>query len=418
MDRPVKKSRFNTRTLAAVGGGIAILLLIVAAFYSTSGGARLNVESERITVSDVRRGPFREFITINGVVLPVTTIYLDAVEGGRVEEIFVEDGAMLQKDQAILKLSNTDLELDLANRETAVFDLITNMQNTRNLSEQNSISQQYQLADVDNALTEAERVYLMNKELYDQKVVAEQPFRSSENLYKYQKRRKELAERTRIQDSISMNTQLKQMQQSLDRMQSALQLMRKKAGDLTVRAPVAGQLTSLDAEIGESKTRGERLGQLDVMSGFKVRADIDEHYIARIFVGLPGEFTFDGKSYALRVSKIYSQVNNGRFQVDLEFVSDVPQGIRRGQTLQVRLALSDETEAVLLPRGAFYQQTGGNWIFKVDASGNKAYRSEIQLGRQSPDFYEVLSGVEPGDRVVTSSYAGYEDKQELIIKGE
>lgn len=418
MDRPVKKSRFNTRTLAAVGGGLAILLLIVAAFYSTSGGARLNVESERITVSDVRRGPFREFITINGVILPVTTIYLDAVEGGRVEEIFVEDGAMLQKEQAILKLSNTDLELDLANRETAVFDLITNMQNTRNLSEQNSISQQYQLADVDNALTEAERVYLMNKELYDQKVVAEQPFRSSENLYKYQKRRKELAERTRIQDSISMVTQLKQMQQSLDRMQSALQLMRKKAGDLTVRAPVAGQLTSLDAEIGESKTRGERLGQLDVMSGFKVRADIDEHYIARIFVGLPGEFTFDGKSYVLRVSKIYSQVNNGRFQVDLEFVADVPQGIRRGQTLQVRLALSDETEAVLLPRGAFYQQTGGNWIFKVDASGNKAYRSEIQLGRQSPDFYEVLSGVEPGDRVVTSSYAGYEDKQELVIKGE
>jgi HlyD family secretion protein len=352
-------------------------------------------------------------------VLPIKTIYLDAIEGGRVEELFVEDGAMMEKDQPIMKLANTDLELDLANRETGVFDLITNMQRLRNEAEQNSIRQLNQLAEVDNALAEAERVYKANKKLFDEKVIAQQEFQSSKNLYDYQVRRKKLTEQTLVNDSISTKQRLAQMQESVNRTQVALGLMRKKAADLVVKAPVAGQLTSLNAEIGESKTRGQRLGQLDVLSGFKVRAEIDEHYRSRVFVGLKGGFTYAGKDYELSIKKDYSTVTDGRFQVDMEFTGEVPKGIRRGQTLQIRLALSDQTQnAILLPRGGFYQQTGGNWIYKLTESGGSAVKVDIRLGRQSPEYYEVLEGLAPGDKVVTSSYENYGDKDELRIKGE
>jgi HlyD family secretion protein len=192
--------------------------------------------------------------------------------------------------------------------------------------------------------------------------------------------------------------------------------MRKKVGDLIVRAPIDGQLTSLDAEIGQTKREGERLGQIDVLSGYKVRVDVDEHYISRIFIGLTGDFTFANKTFKLRITKVFTQVTNGRFQVDMQFVGEVPQGIRRGQTLQILLALSDETTAILVPKGGFFQQTGGNWIFKVNESGTMAYKIDITLGRQNPDYYEVLSGLKPGDKVVTSSYETYGNMQELILK--
>lgn len=399
-----------------IAGSVLLVVLIAASYLSTSGKSKLRVDTQKIMVSEVKKGTFQEFIPINGVVLPITTIYLDAIQGGRVEELYVEDGAILEKGQPIMKLANTDLELDLANRETAVFDLITNMQRARNEARQNSIRQLNQLADVDNALAEAERIYQMNKKLFDEKVIARQEYQSSLNAYTYQLRRKKLTEQTLRQDSISTNQQIRQMQESVKRTQVALGLMRKKADDLIVRAPVAGQLTSRNAEIGESKTPGQRLGQLDVLSGFKVRADIDEHYISRVFAGLMGEFTFANKTYPLKIKKIYTQVTNGRFQVDMEFTKAVPEGIRRGQTLQIRLALSDETQALLLPKGGFYQQTGGNWVFKVDESGSRAYRVDIRLGRQNPEYYEVTEGLLPGDKVVTSSYENYGDMQELMIQ--
>ena len=418
MDRVIAKKRWSKKRILTIAGIVGILGLAWASYYFTSGKSRLNVDAERITISEVKKGPFQETIPVNGIVLPITTIYLDAVEGGRVEEKYVEDGAMMRKDEPILRLSNTDLELSLANQETAVFDVLTQMQLTRNNAEQNTIRQLNQMADVDNALTEAERLYKLNKRLYEQKVIGLQEFKSSENNYNYQVRRKKLTDQTLRQDSVSTKQQLSQMGASYARMQNVLHLTRKKVGDLVVRAPVDGQLTSLDAEIGQSKNKGERLGQLDVLSGFKVRADIDEHYISRIITGLTGEFTFAGKDYKLVVRKVYTQVTNGRFQVDMEFTGDVPQGIRRGQTLQIRLAFSDEVEAIQVAKGGFYQQTGGNWIFKVSESGNTAYKADIQLGRQNPDYYEVLDGLKPGDKVVTSSYENYGNMQELVLKKE
>jgi HlyD family secretion protein len=218
------------------------------------------------------------------------------------------------------------------------------------------------------------------------------------------------------EDSTAAKQEVDQAKQSYGRTQNALQVMRKKVGDLIVRSPVDGQLTSLDAEIGQSKNKGERLGQIDVLSGFKVRVDIDEHYLSRIFTGLIGEFSFAGKDYKLKIKKVYTQITNGRFQVDMEFDGPVAQGIRRGQTLQIRLALSDETQALLLAKGGFYQQTGGNWVFKVSESGNTAYKVDIRLGRQNPDYYEVLDGLKPGDKIVTSSYENYGNMQELVLK--
>jgi HlyD family secretion protein len=418
VDRVIAKKKWSTKRILTILGIVAVLGLIGASYYFTSGKSRLNVDTERITVSEIKKAPFKEFIPVNGTVLPLTTIYLDAVEGGRVEEKFVDDGTIMKKGQPILKLSNTDLELSLVNQETSVFNLLTQMQISRNAAQQNTIGKLNQMTDVDNSLKEAERIYKLNKHLYDQKVIGAQEFKQSENTYNYQVQKKKLTDQILKQDSVYVKTELEQAKQSYDRTQNALQVMRKKVGDLIVRSPIDGQLTSLDAEIGQNKNKGERLGQIDVLSGYKVRVDIDEHYLSRIYTGLMGEFSFAGKDYKLKIKKVFTQVTNGRFQVDMEFEGAVPQGIRRGQTLQIGLALSDETQAVLLAKGGFYQQTGGNWIFKVSDNGSTAYKVDIQLGRQNPDYYEVLQGLKPGDKVVTSSYENYGTMQELVLKKE
>jgi HlyD family secretion protein len=416
VDRVIAKKKWTTKKLLTIGGIAAIVLLIAASYYFTSGNRRLNVETERITISEVTKGPFQVTIPVNGIVMPLTTIYLDAQEGGRMEERYVEDGAVLKEGQPILRLSNPDLELSLANQETQVFNVLTQMQIARNNANQNTVSRLNQMAEVDNALKEAERLYKLNKHLFEQKAIGSQEFQSAENSYNYQLRRKKLTEQIMQQDSATNKIQLTQNEQSYVNMRKALELMKKKVGDLVLKAPIGGQLTSFDAEIGQNISAGTRLGQIDVQNGFKVRADIDEHYLSTVMTGLTGGFTFANKDYKLRIKKVYTQVTAGRFQVDLEFAGEVPKGIRRGQTLQIRLALSDETEAILLPKGGFYQTTGGNWVFKVNENGSMAYRVDIQLGRQSTDYYEVLEGLKPGDKIVTSSYENYGTMQELVLK--
>jgi len=401
-----------------ITGITLIVLLIVLSFYFTSGKSRLNVNTERITISEIKKGPFKDNIPVNGAVFPLTSIYLDAIEGGRVEEKFVDDGAVMTKGQSILRLSNTDLELSLVQQETQVFNLLTQMQISRNAAQQNTVSKLNQLTDADNLLKEAERIYNLNKTLYAQKAIGLQEFKQSENNYQYQLQKQKLTSQILQQDSINTKTEVEQAKQSYARTQNALGVMRKKVGDLIVRSPIDGQLTSLDAEIGQNKNKGERLGQIDVLDGFKVRVDVDEHYISRIYPNQTGTFTFAGKEYKLKIKKIFTQVTAGRFQVDMEFEGEEPKGIRRGQTLQIVLSLSDETQAIVVPRGAFFQQTGGNWIFKVSENGKTAYRIPIQLGRQSIDQYEVLEGLNPGDKVITSSYENFGNIQELVLKNE
>lgn len=416
MDIPLEKKRFTTNKILLIVGIVLLIGLIIFVVLTSVGGSKLNVEKVRISINTVAKGIFQENIPVNGLVLPITTIYLDALEGGRVEEKFVEDGAILKAGDPILRLSNTDLELSLVNQETQVYNLLTQMQISQNAARQNTINKLNQYTDVESGLIESKRVYDLNKKLYDKDAIGRQDLIKAENELNYQKERMQLSKQILKQDSLAVKQEKNQVQSSYARTQNALELMRRKVADLVVKAPVDGQLTSLDAEIGQSKNKGERLGQIDVLSGFKVRADIDEHYISRIYNGQTGSFSFNGKSYKLTIKKVYTQVANGRFQVDMQFNEDVPEGIRRGQTLQIRLALSDEKQALMIPKGGFFQQTGGNWIFKVSEDGNTAYKVDITLGSQNTEYYEVLSGLEPGDKVITSSYDNYGDVEELVLK--
>lgn len=416
MDRAIPQKKWSKKRILTLSGIAALVLLIAASIYFTSGGTKLNVDTERMTISTVTKGPFQETIAVNGVVLPLTSIYLDAQEGGRVEEKYVDDGAIMKKGEPILKLSNTDLALELVNQQTSVYNLLTQMQISRNAAQQNFITNQNSMTDAENNLKEAERIYKLDKHLYEKKVIGSQEYEKAVNDYQYQLQKRKLMTESLRRDSITNAIQAEQAKQAYQGSQDALRLMRQKVGDLIVRAPVDGQLTSLDAEIGENKNKGERLGQIDELGGFKVRVDIDEHYISRIYTGLKGDFAFADTSYDLKIKKVYTQVTDGRFQVDMEFTGRAPKGIRRGQTLQIRLALSDERTAILLPKGGFYQQTGGNWIFKVSQDGKTAYKVNIQLGLQNPDYYEVLEGLKAGDKVVTNSYENYGNVQELVLK--
>ena len=416
MDRIIEKKKWTVKKILAIVGIGALVILIVVAYLTTIGKSKLNVEMERTTISEVTKGPFQEFIAVTGVVLPITTIYLDASEGGRVEEKLAEDGTIVKKGQPILRLSNTDLLMTMMSQQNTVYNTITQIQINNNAAQQNTVSKLNQMADVESLYDEAERVYQVDKQLYEKKVIGFQDFKKAENDYNYYLKKKTLTKQILKQDSLSRTQQAEQDKRSYKGSQEALVLMKQKVDELTVKSPIDGQLTSLDAEIGQSKHQGERLGQIDVLSGFKVRVDIDEHYLSRIYNGLKADFTFAEKTYKLKIYKVFTQVVNGKFQVDMQFEGIVPTGIRRGQTLQIRLALSDEKQVIRLPRGSFYQQTGGNWIFKVSADGKTAYKTDIQLGSQNPDYYEVLQGLQPGDKVITSNYENYGTNQELVLK--
>ncbi|HLX92943.1 MAG TPA: HlyD family efflux transporter periplasmic adaptor subunit [Puia sp.] len=416
VDRVIVKKRWSTKRLLSIGGVLALVLLIGGSFYFTSGKSKLNVDSERLTVSTVTKGPFQETIPRNGVVLPILSYYLDATEGGRVEQKYVEDGTIMKKGDPILRLSNTDLMENMMTQQNQVYNTLTQMQINHNNAMQNTVNKQTAVADVESLFKEAERVYFLDKKLYAEKVIGLQQYKQDENNYNYLLSKRQLTLQILAQDSTSRAQQEAQDKRSYQASQEALKIMQEKVGDLIVRSPADGQLTSLDAEVGQNKNKGERLGQLDVMSGFKIRVDVDDHYVARVFPGLKGHFDFNLQTYQLVIKKVYSQIVNGVFNVDMEFVGKTPTGLRRGQTLQVFLELSEERQSILVPRGGFFQTTGGNWIFKLSDDGKRAYRVDITLGNQNPDYYEVVQGLKPGDKVITSSYETYGNMQELILK--
>jgi len=415
MDRPIEKRRWPPRKIA--GLGIAGIFVIVCVYgFLTSRDSRLNVHAERLTIATVKRGPFQEFIPVVGSVLPIQTIYLDATEGGRVERIFVEAGSRVHEGDEILKLANTNLLLDIMYREAQLFEQSNNLRNTRLLMEQHHLTLRRELIDLDYQIQRQKRTYDRNEELAKRGMISREEYEQARDEYDYLCKRRELALETQEQDSLFRQTQVEQLEASVARMQANLDVVKQKLDNLVIRAAVAGQLTSLHAEIGESKSPGERLGRIDVLEGFKVRAAIDEHYIARVEIGRTGTFDFDDTSYTLIVKKIYPEVREGRFEVDMEFNATSPQDIRRGQTLHIRLELGDLSEAVLLPRGGFYQKTGGQWAYVLDASGSVATKRPVKLGRQNPQVFEVLEGLEPGDQVITSTYDNFGDMDVLVLK--
>ena len=416
MDREIKQKKWNKKRIITLVVIAVAAVLIGASIYYARGGSKLSVDRERITISEVVKGQFKNYIPVSGVVMPITTIYLDAMEGGRVENRYVEDGAMMTKGQPILRLSNTDLMMNLVEQQSTVYNTLMQEQIAQNGARQTSVNNMNQMADVEQQLQEAKRVYDLNTKLYRQKALDYQDYQQSKINYDYLVKKKELQETLLSQDSINRTQQQVQQEKLYSSTNEALSLMQKKVGDLIVRAPVDGQLTSLDAEVGQNKPAGSRLGQIDVISDYKVRVDVDEHYINNVFPGLTGSAVVGNDTLQLVVKKVYPSVTDGKFQVDMGFVKKAPSTIRRGQSLQIMLTLGDDKPALLLPRGGFYQQTGGNWIFKLSKDGSTAYKTEIQIGGQNPDYYELLKGLQPGDKVVTSSYETFGDNQELIIK--
>jgi HlyD family secretion protein len=426
MDRVLEKKPFYMRRRFWFYSGAGAVFFALILLILSDAGSKLNVDAEKITISTVAEGDFQEFIPVTGTILPRTTFYLDAILGGVVATKYVEEGTMLKKGDKILQLSNTNLQLNALQQETFTYQQINDARNTRLQIEQNSNALQNALVAANYNLTNAGEIYGRQEAMWEKKLISEQEFQQAENNYHLAIEQQALAHQNFSRDSVLKQNQLQQIGESIDRLQKNLELIREELNNLTVRAPISGQLTSLNAETGQSKSPGDQLGQIDAIDGFKVRADIDEFYIARVTKELRATVEIDSKNYGLIVTKVYPAVTAGKFQVDMEFSAQggsasggtgaVPEGIRRGQTLQIRLQLSERTKALLLPRGGFYQKTGGQWVFALDPSGSRAIRKSISLGRQNPDYFEILKGLAPGDRVVTSSYDNFGEVNELVIK--
>jgi len=416
MDRKIEKKKWPPKKIAIYTISAIVVFLFIYTLIFGDSSSKLNVQTERLTISTVSIGPFQEFIPVTGNIVPIKTVYLDAIEGGRVETKFIEEGALVSTGEEILKLDNTNLHLDIMYREAELFQQINNLRNTRLEMEKTRLSLKGQLVELEYEIAQQNRLFDRSKEMYNKNLISKQEFEQVQDRYYYLLESKKLTLESHKQDSVFREVQISQLEASVQRMQANLEIVKTKLENLIIKAPITGQLTSLNAEIGESKSPGERLGQIDVLDSFKVRVDVDEFYIARIEIGKTGSFDFAGKTYQVEIRKIYPEVQNGRFAVDMYFGEEVPQGIRRGQTLHIRLALGDLSEATLLARGGFYQKTGGQWVYVLDKSDDFAIKRDIKIGRQNPQYFEVLDGLKPGEKVITSSYETFGDNEKLVLK--
>ncbi len=416
MDRKIEKKKWTPKKIIwlSIGGIFAFLILYNLIFGDHS--AKFNVQKERISIEEVKEDYFQDYITVTGTVEPISTIFLDAMEGGRVEEIVTEDGTMVKKGDVILRLSNTNLHLEIMNREANLAEQINNLRNTRLSMEQNKLNLTRQLLELDYQLNIQKREYENSKDLFSKKFISDKEFEEEKEYYEYLSKSRELVIENQKADSLFREIQVFQLENSVEQMQLNLKFVRNKLDNLSVKAPVSGLLVSVNAEIGEAKLRGQRLGQIHVLDEFKIHLEIDEHYISRVNTNLIGEFDFTGKTYKLLIKKIYPEVRNGRFRVDLVFSEDVPKRIRTGQTFRVKLELGESKIAILVPRGGFYQSTGGQYIFVIDPSEKFAVKRDIRLGRMNPKYYEVLEGLEPGEKVIVSSYDNFGRAEKLILK--
>ncbi len=416
MDRKIEKKKWTPKKIAGIAGITAFGIFIIYLLFFRDTSSRLYVDMDKMTISTVEQGRFQEFIPVDGVVHPEVTIYLDAVFGGRVEEIYQRDGAHLEEGDKILRLSNAQIEMSYMQQENTALEVLDRYQNTRLSLERNLFSLERQLADLEYRLDIAKKDYIRKKSFYDQGMISEEEYENSYREYHFAQRNYDIGLRTIRHDSLYVSTQMDQINEYIDRVQENIVLLHENLDNLIIRAPISGQLSSFSVERGETKTAGENLGQLDVLDGYKLRARIDERYINRTYTGQPATFDYGGQTYELEISKIYSNITGGAFEVDLQFNGDEPGGIRRGQTIQLRLQFSGVADALIIPRGGFYQATGGNWIYVLDPSGNQAVRRPIRIGRQNIHHYEVLEGLEPGERVIVSSYDTYGGRDRLIFR--
>lgn len=415
MDRRIERRTPKWLKPALIGGGVLVAAILLLKIFGPEGGRTLKVESDRVVVSRVTQGQFDDFIPVRGRVTPLKTIFLDAVEGGQVEAIHIEDGAVVKQGQLLVELSNTALQLDVIGREALVTEQLNNLRSLELAHEQNALAHKRDIIEMDYQITRLKREIARQQELVDEGLAPRRDFEQLQDEYAYYLRRREVQIESQTTDAKLQAAQMDQLRDATNQLQRNLVVARGNLESLNVRAPVDGQLTAFDLEVGQSLSPGERIGQLDDPDNYKITADIDEFYLGRVDIGQTAHFTLGGDDYDLRVSKVYPQVQNGQFEVDMVFVGDAPHDIRRGQTVQTRLQLGDPSEALLIPNGAFYQDTGGNWIFVVSTDGTQAVRRNVRLGRRNLRYIEVLDGLEVGEEVITSPYTNYIDMDRLEL---
>lgn len=414
MDRAIDPRPARRKRIIALGCAGGLLLIVIAWWSSSFTTSRVRVEASKVSIGTVEKGLFREFIPVTGTVQPIQTVLLDALEGGTVKHRFVEDGSMVKAGDAIIELNNPQLHMDAINREAQLLDQQNNLRNTLLAMDQQTTRLRDELLNLDKDLKRLERDARVDERLVKDSLLARNTFMTNKEHLEYMREKRTLLAANVRSDSLFRLSQRGSITSNLDLIQQNLRFLRENLQNLVIKAPIDGQLSGLNVELGQTRQRGERIAQIDVLESFKVRARIPEHYVSRVSLGLQGTFTHAGRDHAIEIFKIYPEVSNGEFDVDLRFVDKEPE-VRRGQTFQVRLQLSEDMEAVMLPRGPFFQDSGGQWVYLVDAEG-RATKREVKLGRQNPDMYEVLEGLQPGDRVVTSRYAAFNDADELLIQ--
>jgi HlyD family secretion protein len=416
MDRKIENKGKKWRRLAWISVTAIVIILVFVQIVFGDKSSRLNVDADKITVEPVRIDAFLDFIAVIGTVEPITTIFLDATEGGRVEEIYRREGGMVEVGAPLARLSNTTLLLEISGHETNYARTVNDMRMFRVQLEQQNLNSRSQLLDLNLALRQFQRRYNNNMVLMEQNHISREEFEISKEQYEITQKKVDLFRETYRQDSLYRILQLDAMETSLRNMEENMKLVYQRLDAMTLSAPVYGELATLNLEVGQMINRGERLGRINILDSYKLRVEIDEHYISRVTQGLTGSFDFAGSNYDLIITRIYPEVRAGRFAVDMEFTSNIPEQIRIGQTFRIRLELGESREAILIPRGGFYQSTGGQWVYVVDPSGSHAIRRDIRIGRQNPRFYEVLEGLEPGERVIVSSYDNFGNIDRLILK--
>lgn len=415
MDRPIEKKKGLKKKHIYMGlGGIAFAFIIFQAFFAENVST-IKVDAEKLSIETVSQGIFHDYITVSGNVEPIATIYLDVREGGRVEEKMMEEGTMVKKGDIILRLSNPDLNLSILNSEAQLAEKSNFLRNTMVVMEQEKLQIKRELLILEFDIKRKQRAYKQNKSLYADELISREEFLVSEEDFQFAERSFDLYLERQKQDSMYRSIQINQMEGNLHNMDLNLKLVRKRQDDLNVMAPADGQLTALDVELGQSIPKGGRIGQIHILTSYKVVAQIDEHYIDKVKVGLTAVLERQGQEFELKIRKVFPEVREGRFSVEMVFIGAMPENMRTGQTYYTRLQLSSPLESMLLPRGSFFQKTGGQWIFALTADGKSAEKRAIKIGRQNPKYYELLEGLESGEQVIISGYDNFGDNERIVF---
>jgi HlyD family secretion protein len=416
MDKAIEKKKgLRMKHILWILGGLVVAFLLYSVIFSDHSSV-FRTEKEKLTISTVEASLFNDYITVIGQVEPITTIFLDVEEGGKVEEIFIEEGEMIEKGDIILRLKNDDLKTTIMNSESNMAYQSNELRNTQITIEQQRINNRRSKFQIELKVVQAERMYKQYEALYNEDLIAKEEYLRAKEDFELSLKEKDLTFQKFVTDSIFRSNQKANMDENLVNMRKNLAMAKRRLENLNIKAPANGQLGSLDAEIGQSISRGQRLGLVHILTNFKIKALIDEHYIDRVKRNLSASFERNNENFSLNVKKVYPEVREGQFEIDMIFTSEKPDNIRTGQTYHTKLELGQSAEAILIPKGGFFQSTGGQWVYVLNDNETEATKRSIRIGKQNPQYYEVLEGLKNGDKVITSSYDLFGDNDRIIFK--